>query len=162
MSTTPILLVEDDRNSVFFFQHAAKKVGIANAIHVAVDGQEALDYLIGLDQFSDRAKFPLPSLVVLDLKMPRASGFDVLRHMRANPELRKIVVLMLTSSASDADIATAYDLGVNAYLVKPLRLEDLTVLAQSIKDFWLTLNHFAYLDEAPDLSGRPSLPSSAL
>lgn len=141
MTTTPILLVEDEPNIVFFFQHIAEKIGIINPLHVAKDGQEALDYLEGAGEFHNRQSHPLPGLVVLDLKLPHVSGFEVLTRVRANPGLRKLIVVMLTSSPSDADVDQAYALGVNAYLVKPMGLEKLTATLQAIKDFWLTHNH---------------------
>jgi CheY-like chemotaxis protein len=145
MTTGPILLVEDEPTNVFFFQHAAAKAGITNPIHVAKDGREALDYLEGAGEFADRLKYPLPDLVVLDLKLPHATGFDVLKKVRANRQLHGLIVLMLTSSASEDDINTAYALGVNAYLVKPFNLGELFSLVQSIKDFWLTHNQPAVL-----------------
>ena len=141
MKQVPILLVEDDTGSVFFFQHVAEKIGMTNPLHVATDGQEALNYLEGIGEFADRHKFPLPGLVLLDLKLPRASGFDVLRRIRASANLRKLIVIMLTASASDNDVQEAYALGANAYLVKPLQLEHLEAIARTIKDFWLTHNH---------------------
>lgn len=141
MSPATILLVEDDPNSVFFFQHAIEQLGITNPLQVATDGREALDYLENNGAFANRQKYPLPGLVVLDLKLPRASGFDVLRQMRANPALPKIVVIMLTSSADEDDVRQAYALGANAYLVKPLQLTDLVAIVQAIRDFWITHNH---------------------
>lgn len=140
---TTILLVEDEPDSVFFFQHVVKKLGITNPVQVATDGQEALDYLLGAGKFSDRVLFPRPGLIVLDLKLPRVTGLEVLRQIRANPGLRSLIVVMLTSSASDDDIAKAYDLGVNGYLVKPSALEDLTTMVQALRDFWLTHNRGA-------------------
>jgi CheY-like chemotaxis protein len=140
MNTSPILLVEDEPTNVFFFQHAAAKVEITNPVHVARDGKEAMDYLEGVGEFSDRAKHPLPGLVVLDLRLPLVTGFEVIQRIRANPALRKLIVVMLTSSASDADIDKAYALGVNAYLVKPLGIVELMALVQSLKDFWITHN----------------------
>lgn len=141
MTTTTILLVEDEPNSVFFFEHAAKEAGVTNPLHVAKDGQEALDYLDGLGEFADREKHPLPCLVILDLKLPRVSGFEVLKHLRETAETRMLPVLMLTSSASDEDVARAYVLGANGYLVKPSKLEKLVEIVEGIKKFWLTLNH---------------------
>lgn len=149
MTATTILLVEDDPNSVYFFKHVAKKVGITNPLHVAEDGRKALDYLEGVGKFADRNDYPLPGLVILDLKLPRATGFEVLRQMRTHPELRKMIVVMMTSSASDDDIDKSYALGVNAYLVKPLRLEELTATIQAIKDFWLIQNHPPLLSDEP-------------
>lgn len=138
-----ILLVEDDPNSVFFFEHVIEKLEIVNPVHVVTDGQEALDYFAGAGKFADRRAFPMPGLVILDLKLPRASGFEVLREIRAHPEWRKLIVVILTASGSDDDIAKAYELGANAYLVKPIELTDFTKIVQAIKDFWLTYNHRA-------------------
>ncbi|MEO6568383.1 MAG: response regulator, partial [Opitutaceae bacterium] len=87
-STMPILLVEDEPHSVFFFEHSLEKLKITNPLRVAKDGREALDYLEGVGEFGDRSKFPLPTLVVLDIKLPRLSGFEVLQRMRERPETR--------------------------------------------------------------------------
>jgi len=140
-----ILLVEDEPNSVFLLQHVLKRAGIANPVYVAKDGREALDYLEGIGPFADRGTHPLPALVLLDLKLPRADGFEVLERIRKRPDTQKLIVLILTSSASDDDIARAYALGTNAYLVKPLRLEKLEEMVRAIKDFWLVQNHPAPL-----------------
>ncbi len=141
MNTSIILLVEDEPTSVFFFEHMVKKLGITNPVRIARDGREALDYLEGAGEFVDRQKNPMPGLVLLDLKLPRVSGFEVLQQLRQNSETKKIVVLILSSSASDDDIAKAYSLGAHGYLVKPLHLEELQEIVQAIKDFWLTHNH---------------------
>lgn len=146
MNTSTILLVEDEPTSVFFFEHMVKKLGIANPVRIARDGREALDYLEGVGEFGDRQKHPIPGLVLLDLKMPRVSGFEVLEQLRRNPKTQKIVALILSSSASDEDIAKAYSLGATGYLVKPLHIEELQEIVRSIRDFWLTHNH------APPLS----------
>ncbi|MEO6875254.1 MAG: response regulator [Opitutaceae bacterium] len=141
MMTTPWLLVEDEDASVFFFQHVVKKLGITNELFVVRDGREAIDYVEGTGRFTDRLAFPLPGLVILDLRLPRATGFEVLERIRARPETRNLIVIMLTASGSGDDIAQAYRLGANAYLIKPLALHDLEILVRSIKDFWLTQNH---------------------
>jgi CheY-like chemotaxis protein len=135
-----ILLVEDEANDVFFFKHCLRRAGIDKPLLVAQDGLEALDYLRGSGQFADREKFPFPCLVVLDLKLPRATGFEVLEQMRCDPDLRRLIVVVLTSSASDQDIVKSYDLGANAYLVKPSDSRQLAQMVQTIKDFWLTHN----------------------
>lgn len=140
MITAPILLVEDEPTNVFFFQHAATKVGVTNLVQVAKDGREALDYLEGHGGFEDRIKFPLPGLVVLDLKLPRITGFEVLQRIRANPRLCSLIVVILSSSASGDDINKAYALGANAYLVKPFNITQFIELVRSVKDFWLTHN----------------------
>ena len=141
MIASPILLVEDEPNSVFLFEYALNKAEVANPVRIAHDGAEAIDYLDGIGPFADREAFPMPGLILLDLRMPRATGFEVLQHIREQPALRKLIVVMFTASASDEDDSKAYALGANAYLVKPLQLQDLVVVVQSIKEFWLTHNH---------------------
>ena len=139
--TTTILLVEDEPADAFFFERAMKKAGVANPLQVASDGKQALDYLEGGGKFADRKKYPLPCLIVLDLKMPGTTGFEVLEQIRNRPGSQKPIVVVLTSSVSDEDIARAYDLGANAYLVKPADTTELADIVQAIKHFWLTYNH---------------------
>src|SRR5687767_5955728 len=118
MTLTPILQVDDDPNDVFLLQHAMKKIGMHNPIQVATDGQQAIDYLQGAGKFADRARYPLPCLVLLDLKLPYVMGLDVLKWIRQQPGLA-LVVLLLSASADDEDMAAAYRLGANGFLVKP-------------------------------------------
>ena len=134
-----ILQVEDDSNDVFFFQHAMKKAGVPNPIHVARDGQQAIDYLQGAGEFADRRQFPRPGLVLLDLKLPYVTGLDVLRWIRQQPGT-PVVVVMLTASGGDEDVATAYRLGANGFLVKPSEADKLDDMVKAIGDFWLTHN----------------------
>ena len=134
-----ILQVEDDPNDVFLLQHAMTKAGVANPIQVATDGQEAIDYLRGTGKFAEREKFPLPSLVLLDLKLPHVMGLNVLKWIRQQPG-PALVVVMLTASGEEGDIATAYRLGANAFLTKPSKATKLEEMAKAIKDFWLTHN----------------------
>jgi len=141
MSAPAILLVEDDPNSVFFFEHTMQNLGIANSLHVVTDGRMALDYLEGVGRYADRLQYPVPSLVLLDLKLPRVPGFEVLQQLRQRPATHTLIVIVLSSSASDEDVARAYNLGANAYLVKPSRLEELEEIVRGIKTFWLTHNH---------------------
>jgi CheY-like chemotaxis protein len=138
--THVILLVEDEPNDAFFFEHCLKQAGIENGLRVARDGTEALEYLQGAGPFADRNSYPFPSLVVLDLKLPRATGFEVLEQIRREPELRRLIVVVLTSSSSDKDIARSYELGANAYLVKPSDSRRLAHMVHTIKEFWLTHN----------------------
>lgn len=135
----PILQVEDDPNDVFFLQHAMKKAGVANPVQVASDGQQAIQYLQGAGKFADRERFPLPCLVLLDLKLPHVMGLDVLRWIRKQSGTA-LPVVMLTASGEDADIATAYRLGANAFLTKPSEASKLEAMVKAIKDFWLTHN----------------------
>jgi PAS domain S-box-containing protein len=136
-----ILLVEDEENDVLFMKHAFKEVGILNPLQVAQDGKEAMDYLSGNGGYADRERFPLPCLTLLDLKLPRVMGLEVLKWMREQPELRNLIVIVLTSSRLGPDIETAYQLGANAYLVKPSSPGELREMAMGIKQFWLERNH---------------------
>jgi len=135
-----ILQVEDDPNDVFLLQHAMTKAGVANPIQVATDGRQAIDYLKGAGEFADRARFPLPCLVLLDLKLPHVMGLNVLKWIRQQPGTALVVVIMLTASAEDEDIAAAYRLGANAFLTKPSKAAKLEEMAKAIKDFWLNYN----------------------
>ena len=135
----PILQVEDDPNDVFLLQHAMKKAAVANPMQVATDGQEAIDYLKGAGRFANRKEFPLPCLVLLDLKLPYVMGLDVLKWIRQQPGMA-LVVILLTASGEEADIASAYRLGANGFLVKPSEASKLVDMVKAIKDFWLTQN----------------------
>jgi CheY-like chemotaxis protein len=134
-----ILQIEDDPNDVFLLRHAMKKAGVENPIQVAVDGRQAIDYLKGAGKFADREKFPFPSLVLLDLKLPQVMGLAVLKWIRQQP-WPALAVVMLTASAEKEDIAMAYELGANGFLVKPSESSKLVDIVKSIKDFWLTHN----------------------
>lgn len=135
-----ILIVEDEEDDVLFLTSAFKKAGVASPIHVARHGQEALDYFQGAGLFADREAYPIPYLVLLDLKLPYVMGLDVLRWIRSRSEFDSTIVIPLTSSQHHEDIAAAYSAGANAYLVKPNGYEDLQVLVRAIRDFWLTAN----------------------
>jgi two-component system response regulator len=134
-----ILQVDDDPNDVFLLQHAMRKMGVANPIQVASDGQEAIDYLQGAGKFADRVRFPFPCLVLMDLKLPHVMGLDVLRWIRQQPATA-LTVVMLTASGSEADIVEAYRLGANAFLIKPSEANRLEEMVKAVKDFWLTHN----------------------
>jgi two-component system response regulator len=132
MSMSKIILqVEDDANDVFFFQRAMKKAGATGPVQVACDGQQAIDYLAGVGKYADRCKFPLPALVLLDLKLPRVMGLDVLRWIRKQPGKRRTVVV-LSASANETDMSTAYGLGADAFLVKPSEAATLDTFARKV------------------------------
>ncbi len=116
-----------------------RKMGLANPIHVASDGQQAIDYLKGAGRYANREKFPLPCLVLLDLKLPHVMGLDVLKWIRQQPG-PALVVIILTASAEAGDIAAAYRLGANAFLTKPSESGKLEDMVKALKDFWLTCN----------------------
>ncbi len=135
-----ILLVEDDENDVVFMELALEKAGLGEAFQVAEDGEEAINYLSGQGEFADRARFPLPALVFLDLKLPRVMGMEVLKWIRDQPELDTMVVIMLTSSQQRSDIQKACALGANSYLVKPTNPLGLKEIVELVKRYWLQLN----------------------
>lgn len=139
----PILLVEDNEDDVIFMKRTVRSVQIAQPLQVVTNGQQAIDYLSGQEGFTDRNQFPLPCLVLLDLKLPRKSGLEVLQWIREQPSLKGLVVLVLTTSKEPHDIERAYRLGANAYLVKPAAVEQLVELTRAIKVFWLTFNQFS-------------------
>jgi CheY-like chemotaxis protein len=132
----PILLVEDDPNDVWLVKHAFQSTNIANPLRIVNDGQEAVDYLRGAGQFGDRSAFPLPKLVLLDLKMPRLNGFDVITWMRKHFPWKLTPIIVLSSSALPQDVNRAYELGANAYMVKPADYRALERLFRTIADFW--------------------------
>jgi len=129
---TTILHVEDDPNDTLLLEHACRKAGVVFNLQAVSDGDQAIAYLRGLNAFSDRAKHPMPKLILLDLKMPRVSGFDVLTWLRSEDSLRGLPVVVLTSSNHDADVKRAYDLGAKSYLVKPVGFEALVELVKTL------------------------------
>lgn len=137
---SPILLVEDNEDDAFLMKHSLKVAGISRAVHVAADGQQAIDYLAGDGAFGDRETFPLPGAVFLDLKLPFKSGHEVLAWMMGRRELAEIVVIVLTSSNQPSDIEEAYRLGANSYVVKPAAAEQLVELARTVKHYWFNFN----------------------
>jgi len=142
-----ILLVEDDENDRLLIQRAFDKGRIANPIKAVTNGEDAVAYLAGTGVFTNRERFPLPVLMLLDLKLPRKSGLEVLAWVREQAGLKRLPVVVLTSSRETSDINRAYDLGANSYLVKPVGFENLFELAKSLNMYWLMLN------EEPNLAG---------
>jgi CheY-like chemotaxis protein len=140
MMNPPILYAEDDENDAFLADLAFKKAEILNRLVVVRDGRSAIEYLAGTGRFANRTEYPLPCLVLLDLKMPRVSGLEVLKWIRGQPRVCTMPVLMLTSSNQDSDVQRAYLLGANGYLIKPSRTDDMLAMAKGIRDFWLILN----------------------
>jgi CheY-like chemotaxis protein len=114
-----ILLVEDDEHDVFFFRRALGKAGLECPLRLVSDGEQALHYLNGDGKYADRAAHPLPDIIFLDLKLPFVSGMEVLEHIRNQPALNRIDVIVLTSSPEERDRKRAFELGAKEYLVKP-------------------------------------------
>lgn len=130
-----ILLVDDNPHDVVLIRLAFRKVGIIDTIQLVKDGTEAMRYISGEGSYGDRHQFPIPTLVLLDLKMPQTSGFEVLQWIRKQAHLDSVVVVVMSGSRNDADIERAYSLGANMYLIKPSRFEDLVRLMESLKDY---------------------------
>lgn len=135
-----ILLVEDNAMDVELIIDAFKEARLSNPIHVARDGEEALKYLFAEGEFSDREKFPLPDIILLDLNMPKINGHEVLRRIKGTEKLKRLPVIILTSSNEEGDRAMGYDGGANSYLVKPVAFEDFLNTVKLISNYWLTLN----------------------
>lgn len=140
MENKIILLVEDNPDDEALTLRALKKNNIINEVVVVRDGAEALDYLFGRDQYSGRAGQDLPELVLLDLKLPKVDGLEVLRQLRAAPETRRLPVVILTSSNEQRDIVTGYDLGANSYIRKPVDFSQFTEAVRQLGIYWLVLN----------------------
>jgi CheY-like chemotaxis protein len=143
-----ILLVEDNRNDILLMQRAFRKANIITPLQVVEDGDGAVQYLLGERQYADRSLYPLPAVILLDLKLPRLSGFEVLEWRQQQPELRRLPVVVLTSSGEMSDVHRAYDLGANSYLVKPPTSVALEVMMQSVNSYWLAYNHKPQFQDA--------------
>jgi CheY-like chemotaxis protein len=135
-----ILHVEDDPNDVLLIGRAFRKAEISAHVQVVNDGEQAVQYLSGANEFSDRQKYPAPVFVLLDMKLPRKSGMEVLEWIRAQPILKRLPVVMLTASRQPIDVNRAYELGANAYLVKPVNFDALVDLLKTLDSFWLRAN----------------------
>lgn len=164
MESPAILYVEDDDNDVFLFQRAFTKAGSSHLIHVVTDGLCAIEYMTGEGRYANRTVYPLPKLMVVDLKMPRMSGFELLNWVRQRPRFSKLPFVLLSSSNYSTDIHAAFVQGANGYLVKPSdsseliqRLRDLVVTCEGCNfeaDGWLS-----FLGNQPLASaGRGAIP----
>jgi CheY-like chemotaxis protein len=135
-----ILLVEDNRMDVELTIDAFHEAKLLNTIHVVSNGQEALDYLFGRGRYTDRCAYPIPNLILLDLKLPGVDGFEVLRQIKSTPILKRLPIVILTSSKEEGDRALSYDRGANSYLVKPVSFDGFIGVVRQIEGYWLSLN----------------------
>lgn len=139
-----ILLVEDNPSDEELTLHALRKHHLVNTIHVVRDGAEALDFLFCRGQYAERGPLDAPRMILLDLKLPKVDGLEVLRQIKADEGLRRIPVVVLTSSNHETDIVESYNLGVNSYIVKPVEFDQFTETVRQLGMYWLLLN------ETPD------------
>jgi CheY-like chemotaxis protein len=135
-----ILLVEDNEDHAELAIRAMRDLQVANTIHHVPDGEKALDYLFSRGAYSDPEKNPRPDLVLLDLRLPRVDGLDVLKTVKSTPELLRIPVVVLTSSEAESDIVQSYDYHANSYIVKPLDFKLFTQLMKDLGVYWLGWN----------------------
>ncbi len=140
MNSKRILLVEDNPSDVDLTKRALQRACIVNELIVAEDGQEALDYVFGEGGYAGRDVSDLPTLTLLDLKLPRVSGLEVLRRIRSNPRTRRLPIVILTTSKEEQDVAAGYDLGVNSYIRKPVDFQQFARVVEQLGMFWLVLN----------------------
>lgn len=148
MAYDTILLVEDNHNDVLLMERAFRKAALCAELQVVEVGEAAVAYLSGQEPYGDRERHPLPVLILLDLKLLGMSGFEVLAWLRAQPGLKRMPVVVLTSSKEAADINRAYELGANSYLVKPALVDALLDMVKTLDRYWLGLN------QRPDLTPR--------
>jgi CheY-like chemotaxis protein len=148
-----MLIAEDNPDDIFLLKRAFAKAGLPITPRFFQNGQEALDYLEGKSPFHDRSVYPLPRLLLLDIKMPGKSGLEVLRDIRNTEPLKRLVAVMFSSSAEVRDVDRAYDLGANAYVVKPGDCDDLVPILRRLHDFWFLTNQPSS-DVYPDLPAK--------
>jgi CheY-like chemotaxis protein len=131
-----ILIAEDSEDDALLLKRAFRKIGLKNPFHILTDGAEVLKYLKGEGQYEDRQQYPFPSVLFTDVKMPRVSGFDILQWLREHPECRVIPTIVFSSSDETNDVTKAYELGANAYFVKPSSLGELEEMLRYAYEFW--------------------------
>ena len=130
------LLVEDNENDIFFIRRAFKQAQVVNPMVVVKNGEEAMAYFMGIGAYKNRVEFPLPSLVLLDLKLPGMSGVDFLRWLRQQPDMGTTRVVVLTSSKLTRDVNEAYQAGANSFLVKPVDFEVFVQITSALSGYW--------------------------
>lgn len=144
--TNTILLVEDNPVDILLMQRAFRSDTLANtSLQIVRDGDAAVLYLNGEGEYSDRARYPLPTIILLDLKLPRRSGHEVLGWLKQQPELKRLPVVVLTNSRQTLDVDRAYDLGVNSYLVKPVGFASLLQMIDTFNEYWLNYSELPEL-----------------
>ncbi|MEZ4410626.1 MAG: response regulator [Polyangiales bacterium] len=134
-----LLMADDDEDDRMMARSALESSRLANDLRFVVDGEELMDYLHRRGEYADPARSPRPGLILLDLNMPRKDGREALREIKADPELRRIPVVVLTTSKAEQDVLSTYDLGANSYIVKPVTFAQLVTTMRSIGDYWFEI-----------------------
>lgn len=143
-----ILLVEDNDMDIELTIDAFAEAKLLNRIDVARTGEEAIEYCMGTGKYTDRSIYPMPDLILLDLKLPGIDGFEVLQRIKSTPVLKRIPVIILTSSQEEADRSLSYDIGTNSYLIKPISFDGFLEVVKQITNYWLSLNISPPKDQA--------------
>jgi len=150
-----ILLVEDSQNDIDLALYALREGDLANSIFVVRDGKEALDFLFCREAFSERSFNHPPKLVLLDLKLPKIDGLQVLRQLKSDPRTKTIPVVIMTSSSEERDLVESYSLGVNSYIQKPVDFDQFRATVKTLGLYWLVVNQTPMTDSAPITRERP-------
>jgi CheY-like chemotaxis protein len=156
MPNPTVLFVEDEQNDVFFMERGFEQLPTPHQFRVVLNGRDAVDYLAGHGRFQDRQRYPLPSLVLLDLSLPVLRGFEVLAWMREQPEFKKLPVVIFSASDLESDRKKALEMGANEYVVKPMDMTQVSTLLQQLLKRWLPLIPPAKPSVVP-----PPLPGNA-
>jgi CheY-like chemotaxis protein len=154
-----VLLVEDDYRDAEMVMDTLKKYNLANTIVHARDGEEALDYLFHRGKHANQTH-KIPAVILLDLKMPKVDGMEVLKQIRADPRLHSVPIVVMTSSREEKDIVTSYKLGVNGYVVKPVDFHDFVEAVKMVGGFWAVLNEPPLVNDANPVNQKFQPPAS--
>lgn len=134
-----ILMADDDQDDIMLTQKALKKSGLLNTLIAVQNGEELLDYLLHRGQYSDKTKYSLPGIILLDLNMPKKDGRETLREIKSHNELKSIPVVIFTTSKAEEDIYRSYELGVNSFITKPIKFEELVRVVSSLGGYWFKI-----------------------
>jgi len=150
-----ILLAEDNENHVLLIRRAFEQAGLVNPLYVVSDGEEVIAYLKGEGKYANREEYPLPCLLLLDLKMPRKDGFEVLEWLQSQPKLSLLRTVVLTTSEELRDVNRAYKLGANSFLTKPIDFRDFVQLTAAVKGYWI------WLSRSPEIGRAQAKPNQS-